>query len=160
MQGWATPNTLSVKGQHPFSPKKPAPQHQPLEWKKKKKKQEEAKMERAAKPIKSIGPALETHQSHTIEFGVTKIVPQRYWQGNKSPAVLRGSASRRCIISVQMCGYTISVPAPAHTAQEEHHEECASGYTWSCTAYIILPQIDDVQGHTQTPQQLENCTCF
>ena len=26
-------------------------------------------------PIKSIGPALETRQSHTIEYGVSKIVP-------------------------------------------------------------------------------------
>ena len=40
---------------------------------------------------KVIGPALETRQSHTIEHGVTKIVPQRYCQGNKSPAILRGS---------------------------------------------------------------------
>ena len=28
--------------------------------------------------------------------------------------------------------------------------------TWSGTAYIILPQIDDVQGHTPTHPQLEN----
>ena len=40
----------------------------------------------------AIGPALETRQSHTIEYGVNQIVPERYWEGNKGPAVLRGSA--------------------------------------------------------------------
>ena len=59
----------------PISPKTPTPQHQPIEWKKRTGKQQETKSERAARPI---GPALETRQSHTIEHGVTKIVPQRY----------------------------------------------------------------------------------
>ena len=48
------------------------------------------------------GPAVETHQSHTIECGVTKIVPQEYWQGNKIRAMLRGSAARKRL-SVLMC---------------------------------------------------------
>ena len=43
---------------------------------------------------KGIGPALEISQSHTIEYGVKKIVVQRYSQGNKSPAILRSSAAR------------------------------------------------------------------
>ena len=54
---------------------------------------------------------------------------------------------------------TITAPhehAPAHTAQVEHHKEDASGYTWSCSADIILPQIDEVQGHTQTHPQSRN----
>ena len=46
---------------------------------------------------KRIGPTLETRQSHTIEHRVTKIVPERYREGNKCPTVLRGSAARRCI---------------------------------------------------------------
>ena len=46
---------------------------------------------------KGIGPALETRQSHTIEYGVNQIVPERYWEGNKSPVVLRGSAAGRRI---------------------------------------------------------------
>ena len=41
-------------------------------------------------------------------------------------------------------------------AQFEHHKEGASDYTRSCTAYIIKPQIDDVQGHTQTHPLLRN----
>ena len=45
---------------------------------------------------------IETRQSHTIEYVVTKIVQQRCWKENKSPAVQRGSAARRCI-SVPMC---------------------------------------------------------
>ena len=53
-------------------------------------------------PRKSIGPTLETRQSHTIEYWVSKIVPEGHREGNKSPAVLRGSAARRCI-SVPMC---------------------------------------------------------
>ena len=51
---------------------------------------------------RSIGHALETRQSHTIEYGVCKIVPEGLQEGNKSPAVLQGSAARRCI-SVSMC---------------------------------------------------------
>ena len=81
------------------------PQHQPIEWKKGKGKQQETKSERAARPKKGIGPALATSHSHTIEHGVTKIVPQRYWQGNKSPAILWGSAARRRI-SVPMCDHS------------------------------------------------------
>ena len=48
------------------------------------------------------------------------------------------------------------LPAPAHTAQEEHHKEGESDYTWSCIAYIILSQIDDMKGHTQLHPQLKN----
>ena len=55
---------------------------------------------------KGIEPALETRQSHTIEQGVTKIVPQRYRQGNKSPAILRGSAARRRI-GVPICDHRV-----------------------------------------------------
>ena len=33
---------------------------------------------------KDIGPALQTRQSHTIEYAVTKIVPQRYCIMSKS----------------------------------------------------------------------------
>ena len=29
-------------------------------------------------PQKGIGPALETRQSHTIEYGVNQIIPERY----------------------------------------------------------------------------------
>ena len=45
-----------------------------------------------------IGPSLEISQSHTIEYKVSKIVPQRYSQKNKSPAVLGDSAARKRII--------------------------------------------------------------
>ena len=30
------------------------------------------------RPIKGIGPALESRQSHTIKYGVNQIVPERY----------------------------------------------------------------------------------
>ena len=39
-------------------------------------------------------------------------------------------------------------PSLAHTAQVEHNKEGASGYTWSYTAEMILPQTKDVQCHT------------
>ena len=55
----------------------------------------------------SIGIALETRQSHTIEYGVSKIVPEGHREGNKSPVVLQGSAARRCI-SVPMCDQSTS----------------------------------------------------
>ena len=51
---------------------------------------------------KGIGPALESRQSHSIEYGVYQIVPEKYWEGNKSPVVLRGSAAGRGI-SIPMC---------------------------------------------------------
>ena len=52
----------------------------------------------------------------------------------KNLAVLRGSAAGRSITDV--------------TPQIEHHKDGASGYTWSYTAQIILPQINDEQCHT------------
>ena len=51
-----------------------------------------------------IGPALETRQSHIMEYRVTKTVLQRYWKWNKSPATLGDSAARRGI-SVPMCDH-------------------------------------------------------
>ena len=47
-------------------------------------------------------------------------------------------------------------PELAHTEQIMHHIEGASGYTLSSRARIILPEIDDVQNHTQTHHQLKN----
>ena len=55
--------------------------------------------------LKGIGTALETRQYHTIEYGVTKIDPQRHWKVNKSPAVLRGSAARRSV-GEPMCDHS------------------------------------------------------
>ena len=55
------------------------------------------KKERVASANKKIGHALKTRQSHSIEYWVSKIVPQRYFEGNKSSVVLRGSGPRRCI---------------------------------------------------------------
>ena len=51
---------------------------------------------------KSVGPALETCQSHTVEHRVSKIVPEGHCEGNKSLAILRDSASRRRI-SIPTC---------------------------------------------------------
>ena len=62
---------------------------------------------------KGIGPALETRQSHTIEYGVNQIVPDRYWEGTKSPAVLRGSAADRRI-SIPMCDQSTSCNSDWH----------------------------------------------
>ena len=63
---------------HPISPKTAAPQYQPIDRKKRKEKiVENYTRDRAAEANKkSIGPALETRQSHTIEHGVSKIVPE------------------------------------------------------------------------------------
>ena len=52
--------------------------------------------------IRKHGPAIETRQSHTIEYRVSKIVPDGHGEGNKSPAILRGSAARRRI-GIPMC---------------------------------------------------------
>ena len=112
--------TLSVR-----RPK--ASQYQPIEWKKRKGKYQETKREPAARPIKGIDPAVETRESHTIEYGVTKIIPQRYWLENESPIVLRGSAARRRI-SVAMCD---------HSAAFNHRR-----HIWAqVAAYKHLPRI-------------------
>ena len=54
------------------------------------------------RPTKKHCSAPETRQSHTNEYGVSKIVPEGHREGNKSSAVLQGSAARQCI-SVLMC---------------------------------------------------------
>ena len=51
---------------------------------------------------KTMGPALEISQSHTIEHRVSNIVTQRHRQRNKSLAVLWHSAARRHK-SIPMC---------------------------------------------------------
>ena len=50
------------------------------------------------------------------------------------------------------------LPVLVDTAQVELHKEGVSGYTWAYTAYIIMPQIDDVQCLSQTHPQLNNGT--
>ena len=52
----------------------PPPQYQPMDRKKRKGKIAEDYSRDRAK--KNIGPALETHQSYTIKYGVRKIVPE------------------------------------------------------------------------------------
>ena len=63
---------------HPISQKTPAPQYQLIDRKKRKGKiGEDYSRDRVASANKkSIGPALETRQPHTIEYGVSKIVPE------------------------------------------------------------------------------------
>ena len=64
-----------------ISPKTPAQQYQPIDRKKRKRKivYVDYNRDRAAKANKkSIGTALETRQSYTIEYRVSKIVPERH----------------------------------------------------------------------------------
>ena len=83
---------------HPISPKSSAPQYQPIRRKEEKEKVvEDIKEASSLDNLKSIGPALKTRQSQTIKSRATKIFPQRYWEGNKTTAVLRGSGARRRI---------------------------------------------------------------
>ena len=46
--------------------------------------------------MESIGSALKTHQSYTIKYRVTKIVPESHWEGHKGSTVLRSCTARRC----------------------------------------------------------------
>ena len=80
---------------HPISPKTPAPKYQPIDSKKRKVKiVEDYSRDRAAcANKKSIDLALETRQYHTIEYGVSKIVPEGHLEGNENHALLRGSAA-------------------------------------------------------------------
>ena len=79
--------------------------------------------------LKSIGPALKTRQSHTIEYKVTKIVSQRQWEGNKNHAILRDSAAIGGI-SLPMSDQSIEGNLHWHieaTAQVEHQKEMCNG---------------------------------
>ena len=89
-------------GWHPISPR-PQP-HTTILLRKRREREYSWRQQRREQlgQQKGIGPALETHQSHTIEYGVNQIVPERYWEWNKSHAVLRGSAAGR-LISIPMC---------------------------------------------------------
>ena len=60
---------------HPISPKTPAPHYQPIEEKKRRENSWRQKRREQLGQQKGIRPALETHQSHTIEYGVNQIVP-------------------------------------------------------------------------------------
>ena len=65
-------DTLSVRRPQPHTTN-----YQPIEEKKRKGKYLKTKKERATRPTKMHWP-LETRQSHTIEYGVNQIVPERY----------------------------------------------------------------------------------
>ena len=89
---------------HPISPKAPAPQYQPINIKKKKKKiVEDYSTDRAAEANRkhwpwSWNPPVPHHRIRGQQDRSRRI----YWEGKKSPAVLRGSAARRRI-SISMC---------------------------------------------------------
>ena len=95
---------LRESAMHPISPKTPAPQNQPIDRKNRKSIiVEDYSRDRAAQANKkNIGAVLAARQSHTIEYGVSKIVPEGHKEGNKSPVVPRGSATRRRL-SISMC---------------------------------------------------------
>ena len=46
---------------------------------------------------KALAQTFENRESHTIEYTLTKIVKHRYWEVNKSLAVLRGFAAKKGI---------------------------------------------------------------
>ena len=128
MQGW------ELSDLHPVSRKTPAPQYQPIDRKKKNWKIVENKRDRAAKATKkSIGPSLETRQSHTIEYRVIKIVSQGHWKRNKCPGVLRGSAASN-LISIPMWDKRTAFNPHWHIRQVRDNKEGASGHAWSYTA--------------------------
>ena len=83
-----------------------------------------------------IGPALETRQSHTTKYGVNQIIPERYWEGNKSPAVLRCSAAGRRK-SIPMCDKSTACNPDWHIRHRS-----------SATKWVLLVTPDLVQ-HTQ-----------
>ena len=77
---------------HPISPKTPAQQYRPIDRKKRKGQRVE-------------DYSREEQLSHTIEYGVSKIVPEghrREFNWTASTTVLQSSAARQCI-SVPMC---------------------------------------------------------
>ena len=94
---------------------------------------------------KGIGPAVETSQFHNIEYGVNQIVPERYWERNKSNAVLRGSAAGRRI-SIPMCDQSTACNPDWHIRHRSglHRRSVAV----LCMLYKIWVTPDLVQ-HTQ-----------
>ena len=75
---------------------------------------------------KGIGPALKTRQSHTIEHRVSKIIPERYREGNKTPAILQGSAARRRV-SIPMCDQSTSCDPRWH---KRHRQSTTEWVHW------------------------------
>ena len=62
---------------HRISPKTTDPQYQPIDTKKRKgKRVEDYSRDSSLGQYKSIDPALEIRQSHTIEYGVSEIIPE------------------------------------------------------------------------------------
>ena len=94
---------------------------------------------------KIIGPACKTHHSHTIEYRGSKIVPQRYWVGNKNPAVLLGSTARRRI-SISMCDQSTACNLHWHIRHWYSTTKRLHRVTHDLIEYTrVLPQIDDAQ---------------
>ena len=85
-------DTLSVRRHQPATPT----------HRKKDENGKNSRRQKLNKPLRSIGPDLKTHQSRTIEYRVSKIVPQIYRNLNKSPAVLQCSGAMR-LIRIPMC---------------------------------------------------------
>ena len=92
--------------------------------------------------------ALETRQPYTIEYRVSKIVPQGHWDRIKSHVVLQGSVARRRI-SIPMCDQRTE--CNPHWHQVEHHKESASGYIWSHTEYSTATDRRWAMLHSNTP---------
>ena len=62
---------------HPISPETPAPHYQSIEEKQRKARQQIVEDKKGGQQ-KGIGPALKICQSHTIEYKVNQIVPERH----------------------------------------------------------------------------------
>ena len=125
----------------PISQKTPAPQNQPIESKKSKTKRENIRKQTAGEPawpIKIISPALKTLVSHH-RIRVSKIDPQRYWEGNKSSALLRGSAPRR----------GISIPMSDQGAACKSHWHLRHRKSIIKWVHRITPDLIQLQKHCQ-----------
>ena len=86
---------LRVSDIHLISPITPAPQYQPIERTKRK-----GNIAESIVGIEQLMPKKKALA--TIEYGVSKIIPEGQRQRNKSPAILRRSAARQRI-SIPMC---------------------------------------------------------
>ena len=128
----------------------------PTHTMKKRKGKQKIKRERAARPIKRHRPCSWNPCADTIEYGSARSVHRDTDRGIIVPWILRGSAASRSICVPCATNAPHLTRTGTYGPGREHHKEVVSGCSSPCTAYVILPQIDDVQCHTQTHIQLKN----
>ena len=77
----------------------------------------------------NLGSSLKTRLSHPIEWRVTKIISQRYWDRNEVLRYFEILQRARRSISILMCDHGKHASTPEWHVRYVHHNEGATDYT-------------------------------